>query len=101
MAETDDPATPIRLYGTEQEIPPPRILRAGPLTAELDAGNLRHIRYDGVEIIRAVSYIVRDRNWGTYDPVISGLQIEEDADGFTVRYDAVTRDDDRPAKCVR
>ena len=47
----------------------------------------------GVEAIRAISYIVRDRNWGTYNPAISNLQIEQDAAGFRVSYDAVCRDD--------
>ena len=38
------------------------------LHGELDAGNLRHIRLGGVEAIRAITFIVRDRNWGTYKP---------------------------------
>ncbi len=50
----------IRLYGTDELVERPRILRAGPLTVEFDAGNLRHIRYDGREMIRAVSFVVRD-----------------------------------------
>ena len=66
---THAPSTAVRLFGTEEPSPQPRILAAGPLTAELDAGNLRHIRFGGVELIRAISFIVRDRNWGTYNPV--------------------------------
>jgi hypothetical protein len=31
--------------GTEQLVPPPQILRAGELTAELEGGNLRYIRF--------------------------------------------------------
>ena len=50
----------------------------GAAGSPLDAGNLRHIRLDGVEAIRAISYIVRDRNWGTYNPEISNLSIEQD-----------------------
>ena len=61
------PSTAVRLYGTEEAVPPPRMLEAGPLSAELEAGNLRYIRYGGVELLRAVSFIVRDRNWGTYN----------------------------------
>ena len=82
------PSLAIRLYGTEEPVAPLRILRAGALTAEFDAGNLRHIRFGGVEIIRAVSFIVRDRNWGTYNPVLSNLVVDERPDGFTVSYDA-------------
>ncbi|KAA0970236.1 hypothetical protein FPY71_06810 [Aureimonas fodinaquatilis] len=90
---TAQPTLSVSLFGTDEPVEPLRILRAGELTAELDAGNLRHIRYGGVEIIRAISFIVRDRNWGTYNPAISDLVVEEDADGFTVTYTAMARDD--------
>ena len=66
------------LFGTDEPVEPPRLLTAGPLTAELEAGNLRYIRYDGIEMIRAVSFIVRDQNWGTYDPAISNLDVERE-----------------------
>ena len=86
------PSESIRLFGTDEAVTPPRVLRAGPLSAELDAGNLRWIRWHGVEVIRAVSFIVRDQNWGTYDPRITDLAIEETGDRFTVTYRAETSD---------
>src|SRR5690606_6076238 len=86
------PSKAVRLYGTDEPVPPPRLLKAGPLTAELEAGNLRYIRYGGVELLRAVSFIVRDRNWGTYNPEISDLEVEETSGGFRVRYRATTAD---------
>ena len=82
-----EPSRAVKLFGTEEPVAPPRRLTAGPLTAELDAGNLRHIRFGGVEIIRAISFVVRDRNWGTYNPSITDLSVHE-ADGFTVSYRA-------------
>src|SRR4051794_18288894 len=90
---TGEPVEAIKLFGTDEPSPPAPILRAGSLTAEFDAGNLRHIRVGGVEVIRAVSFIVRDRNWGTYNPAISDLKTEETEDGFSVRYEAVAGDD--------
>ncbi|MBV8813386.1 MAG: hypothetical protein JO271_02765 [Verrucomicrobia bacterium] len=78
----------IRLYGTDEQIQPPRILQAGPLTAEFEAGNLRHIRYHGHEMIRAISFIVRDKNWGTYAPDISHLDLGSEPDSFRVTYEA-------------
>lgn len=80
-AETD-----FRLYGTAQAEPAPRLLRAGKLTAQLAGGNLRAIRYDGVEVLRAISYLVRDRDWGTYDPTLSDIAITETEAGFAVAY---------------
>src|SRR6201982_4342881 len=79
----------IRLYGTDESVEAPRILQAGPLSAELDAGNLRHIRYHGREMIRAISFIVRDTNWGTYAPEISQLEVQEMPGSFRVSYEAV------------
>ena len=79
----------IRLYGTDEFVEAPRILQAGPLSAELDAGNLRHIRYHDREMIRAISFIVRDKNWGTYAPKISQLEMQEVPGSFRVSYEAV------------
>jgi D-apionolactonase len=92
-AMSEEPSRLIRLFGTDQPAPPPRILRAGELSAEFEAGNLRYIRFGGVEMIRAISFIVRDKNWGTYDPAISSLEIVEDQDRFRVVYQAVAKDD--------
>ncbi len=90
---TMSPSRAIKLFGTEEPVPETPLLRAGPLEASFDAGNLRHIKLGGREAIRAISYIVRDRNWGTYNPEISNLKIDQGAAGFRVSYDAVCRDD--------
>ena len=55
----------VMLFGTEEPVAAPKMLRAGPLTCELEAGNLRYIRVGGKEALRAVSFIVRDKDWGT------------------------------------
>jgi hypothetical protein len=89
---TSAPSLAVRLYGTEEPVEAPRPLRAGALSAELEAGNLRYIRLGGRELLRAVSFIVRDRNWGTYTPQISNLSISEDGQSFSVSYDALCRD---------
>src|SRR5688572_23572854 len=90
MAEI--PSLAVCLYGTDEPVEPPVVLTAGPLSAELEAGNLRYIRFNGAEMIRAISYIVRDRNWGTYNPEIANLQIDSRDGAFHVTYDAVARD---------
>ncbi|TAU72709.1 D-apionate lactonase [Rhizobium leguminosarum] len=75
-----------QLYGTRLVDPPPVRLRAGKLEADLANGNLRTIRYDGTEVLRAISYLVRDRDWGTYSPEITDLRIEQNGDRFEVAY---------------
>lgn len=86
-----DPFLAIKLCGTEQPDVVGRILSAGPLTAEFDNGNLRYVRLHGVEMLRAIAYLVRDENWGTYTPELSNLTIDQKADGFRVSYHAVCK----------
>jgi len=78
----------IFLYGTTEPVTEPRRLQAGKLSVELEAGNLRHICYAGREIIRAISFIVRDRDWGTCAAQISDLVVTDNAERFEVRYRA-------------
>ncbi len=91
---TEEPSIAVKLYGTEEASRPPLILEAGPLTAEFDAGNLRHIRCNGVEVLRAVSFIIRDRNWGTHNPVIDDVRVDQVSGRFFVSYRAVAKDAD-------
>ena len=86
------PSRSIKLFGTEEPVSEPVALKAGPLEASLDAGNLRYIRVGGNEALRAIAFLVRDRNWGTYSAEISDLRVEQAADRFFVTYDAVCRD---------
>ncbi len=82
----------IKLYGTDVPDGKRRILTAGEITAMLDNGALRHIRYRGTEVLRGISYLLRDKNWGTYGTSIEDLTIRQGKDGFTVSYTATARD---------
>jgi hypothetical protein len=82
----------IRLCGTETTDPPSRRLVAGPLSVLFEGGALRTVSIAGVEVIRAVAFLVRDENWGTMTPAIDGLAVEEDDAGFRVRYRATCAD---------
>ena len=85
------PSTAVKRCGTEQPDVTGRVLTAGPLTAELDGGNLRYLRVGGVEVLRGLAFLVRDENWGTYIPTMSDLLIDQRSDGFTVSYSANCR----------
>ncbi|WP_421594579.1 hypothetical protein [Shinella sp. M27] len=78
----------IILTGTTVEEPAKRLLKAGALEATFDSGALRWIRWNGVEILRGISFLVRTPSWGTPAPVVSNLLIDEQELGFDVRYDA-------------
>lgn len=72
------------LYGTTVPSEVAQVLRAGAAQITLEGGNLRHLRVGGVELIRAVAFLARDRDWGTLVPEVTGLQV----DGGRVRYAA-------------
>jgi hypothetical protein len=82
----------IKLCGTEE--PPVRLrtLQAGDLSADFDQGALRYIRYRGVEVLRGISFLARDANWGTYSATLSDLKVRQTRKGFSVSYKAVCRD---------
>jgi hypothetical protein len=86
---TPKPSRAIILCGTEQPDVVGRTLTAGPLSVELDNGQLRYLKLGGIEVLRAIAFLVRDENWGTYVPSISNLKLEQRADGFSVSYRAV------------
>ena len=85
----------VKLFGTEVPDAKRRILSAGAITAMLDNGALRTIRFRGVEVLRGVAYLVRDKNWGTYAPEITGLKVRQSKNSFSVSYSATCKDKDQ------
>ena len=77
-----------RRVGTEEKSPKSIPLKAGALTADLVAGGLRTIRYQGREVLRAIAYVVRDKDWGTFNPAISDFACDQDGNEFTVTFRA-------------
>ncbi|WP_282028691.1 hypothetical protein [Paracoccus marcusii] len=71
-----------------------RTLSCGPARLVLEGDHLRHLHLDGVEAIRGLSFLVRDRDWGTVVPRIDDLRLSDGPDGpritWTARYDMGT-----------
>jgi hypothetical protein len=86
------PSRAIKLFGTEVPDGKRRELAAGPITAMFDNGALRYIRYRGVEVLRGIAYLLRDKNWGTYAPAIENLKFKQGKSGFLISYDATCSD---------
>jgi D-apionolactonase len=82
----------IALCGTESVDAPMLTLKAGNLTAEFDNGALRYVRYAGIEVLRAIAFLVRDENWGTFTPTIDDLEIDQSDRRFSVTYRATCTD---------
>ncbi|MGQ3215259.1 MAG: D-apionate lactonase [Shinella sp.] len=78
----------LRLYGTSERAPESRTLVAGDLSVELQDGNLRTLRFRGQEVLRAVAFLVRDKDWGTCSAAIADLAVAETGLGFSVTYNA-------------
>ncbi|MBX2830563.1 MAG: hypothetical protein KTR23_05225 [Rhodospirillales bacterium] len=73
---------------------PVRTFKAGPLQVRFEHGTLRYVRYYGIEILRAVSYVVRDRDWGTLSPVLSDIVIDETPGRFCISYISTCHNND-------
>ncbi|HEX6093756.1 MAG TPA: hypothetical protein VFZ07_10415, partial [Dongiaceae bacterium] len=85
---TKAPSRAIKLFGTTNIDSKGRILRAGPLSAVLDNGQLRYVKVNDIEVLRAIAFLVRDENWGTFTPEISSLKVKQGKAGFRVTYRA-------------
>ncbi|RUY37844.1 hypothetical protein EN978_25725 [Mesorhizobium sp. M7A.F.Ca.US.001.04.1.1] len=83
-----DPSRTVRLYGTEEPPAEERVLNAGPLSVLFDGANLRDVRMHGEEAIRAISFVVRDKDWATLIPKIADLIVQQDGDRFWISYRA-------------
>ncbi|MGH1478198.1 MAG: hypothetical protein ACRBM6_05630 [Geminicoccales bacterium] len=86
------PNRAIALFGTDEPVPSSKTLRAGPLTAEFDNGALRYIKVGGREAIRNIAFVVRDKDWGTYNPVLKNLKIGQAPSAFEISFDAICKD---------
>jgi hypothetical protein len=76
------------VYGTRERQAESRMLTAGPLSVLLQDGNLGTVRFMGHDVLRAVSFLVRDRDWGTCGAEIRDLLVDASERHFSIRYRA-------------
>jgi hypothetical protein len=86
------PKRAIKLFGTEVPEPKTRTLQAGALSAVFDNGALRYIKLGDTEVLRAIAFLVRDENWGTFTPEINNLKVKQGKNDFRITYDARCKD---------
>jgi hypothetical protein len=82
------PDLSIRLYG--QKRPPARQQNAaaGRLSFTIEGMALRWIRLDDVELLRALAFVVRDADWGTYFP---DVRADHSGSNFSLTAEITTR----------
>jgi D-apionolactonase len=81
----DFPANVSR-YGRSEPLPPRYPVRAGPLTAIVEGGDLRYVRLGDDLVVLRLYAAIRDRNWGTIEPHFLAYELDRHDDGFTVRF---------------
>lgn len=80
--------TPALLVGRRKPLSDAVELRAGPVSALLYEGDLRHVRIGDAELLQRVYMAVRDEVWNTIPGTIEDLRIESRGeDGFEVSFD--------------
>lgn len=78
---------PVVLYGTSQPPAPSEEIVLGGLSFMVEGATVRHIRYRGVEMLRSVGFLVRDRDWGTLSPILTEVS-RSTLDGFQLELRA-------------
>ncbi len=81
-------------YGRDEPPLEERPLAAGSLSAALVGADLAHVRMGDVALIDRVFMSVRDRDWNTVEPVLSGLTIRDGGGSVTATFDARNRQGD-------
>ncbi len=84
----------VQYYGKDEPLPEQIDLKAGPLNLFYEAGDLRYIKFNEIEIVRRVYVALRDHNWDTIKPTISNVQINTTKDSFEITYDVENIQDD-------
>ncbi len=67
----------VKIYGTRDASEEARPARLGPLSFLYSAESVRRICWRDTELVRAVTWPIRDENWGTYAPEIIEEALEE------------------------
>jgi D-apionolactonase len=76
----------VELFGTAQEVTSPISLVAGDLSCLLEEGAIRTVCWRGVEVIRGIAYLLRDRNWGTAPTRVTMHSLNQSFEGFQVEF---------------
>lgn len=77
-----DPDVQLSVYGTTEHSAVPRRLVAGQLSLEITNGVVRALCWNGVEVLRAIDYPVRDADWGTFAAETVSEEFTEVATSF-------------------
>ena len=71
-------------------------LSAGPLTMVFDADKafLRYVRAGPYEVLRGINAPIRNQFWGTVQPEVSDVDLDDQGDHFSLTFDATCQERD-------
>ena len=72
------------LYGTDEALPLEVVLRAGPLSMTLRGSYIVNLEVAGSEVWHGVTFLYRDPDWGTPEPVFQRIVHEVEGEGFSL-----------------
>ncbi len=75
------------LYGTDEPLPFVLALRAGPLSMTLRGGQIVDLVVAGCEVWHGVTFLYRDPDWGTPEPVFTRVEHKVEGDGFLLELE--------------
>lgn len=75
------------LYGTDEALPLEVALRAGPLSMTLRGGHIVDLEVAGYEVWHGVTFLYRDPDWGTPEPVFQRIVHEVEGEGFSLQLE--------------
>lgn len=76
------------LFGTDSKPVASEQIRFGKTEFTFENGAIRHLKLDGVEAIRSIAFLVRDRDWGTLEPQISDERRASEGGFLRISYRA-------------
>lgn len=72
------------LYGTHEALPVEVALRAGPLSMTLRGGHIVDLEVAGYEIWHGVTFLYRDPDWGTPEPIFQRIVHKVEGESFSL-----------------
>ena len=72
------------LYGTDEALPLEVVLRAGPLSMTLRGSYIVNLEVAGSEVWHGVTFLYRDPDWGTPEPVFQHIVHEVKGESFSL-----------------
>jgi hypothetical protein len=73
-------------YGTTEPPAVDRAFECGGFSFTLENGAIRWLKWDGVEILRGIAFLLRDRNWGTPVADLDPVAVEADATRLSITF---------------